>query len=279
MSKSLITEKVCQSYRKILIKNTYKYNQQDLKRSAIVFSPHFDDETLACGGTIFKKKREGANVKIVFMTDGSKSHRNLISEDELRVIRKNECLACCRSLGLVENDVFCLDFEETKLKNFFDSAIERVKEIISEQQPDEIFIPHFREPLLWSSDHLTTTKIVKSALWSYTRDLIIYEYPVWLWLHWPWVELFARQNPLRNIIFKNTLIYIFGLRVLREFNCSLLIEDVMENKQNALAQYKSQMTRLLPDSKWATLNDVSNGEFLKCFFQKHEIFRRYYSSK
>jgi LmbE family N-acetylglucosaminyl deacetylase len=44
----------------------------------VVFSPHPDDETLGCGSTIIKKKRLGADVTIVFMTDGSKSHPHFI---------------------------------------------------------------------------------------------------------------------------------------------------------------------------------------------------------
>ncbi len=274
MGKFFITEKVSQLYRKILIDNCDEYEQKDLKRSAIVFSPHFDDETLGCGGIIFKKKRAGADIKIVFMTDGSKSHKNLISEDELKAIRKSEGLACAQSLGLNKNDVFCLSFEETKLKELEASAIVRVKQIIDEYKPEEIFIPYDREPLLWSEDHLATTRIVKSALESYSKDSTVYEYPIWFWFHWPWVELLTRKEPLRSIILKNTLAYSFGLRLLEDFQCSVYIGDVLENKHAALAQHKSQMTRLLSNSNWATLSDVSNGEFLKCFFQEHEIFRR-----
>ena len=279
MSKLLIAKKISQLYRRILLNNCSGYERQDLKRSAIVFSPHFDDETLGCGGIIFKKKRAGADVKIVFMTDGSKSHKNLISEDELKVIRKSEGLACAQSLGLNNNnDVLYLNFEETKLKELQDAAIAKVKQIICEQKPEEIFMPYFREPLLWSEDHLATTRIIKSALQSYRENLIIYEYPIWFWFHWPWVDLFTRKEPLRSIILKNTFAYSFGLRLLQDFGCSVYIGDILEHKHSALSKHRSQMSRLLPDSNWATLSDVSNGEFLKCFFQEHEIFRRYHHS-
>ena len=278
MSKLSITEKVSNLYRKLLIDNCNEYEQQDLKRSAIIFSPHFDDETLGCGGIIFKKKRSGAKLKIVFMTDGSKSHKHLISEDKLKVIRKNEGIACAQSLGLEKDDVLCLDFEETKLKDWQDFAIARVNQIIGEQKPEEIFLPHSREPLLWSEDHLATTRIVKAALESYPGDVIIYEYPVWFWFHWPWVELLKRKEPLRSIILKNSLAYGFGFRSLRDFSCSVYIGDILEHKHEALEQYKSQMTRLLDDPNWPILSDVSHGEFLACFFQEHEIFRRYHHS-
>jgi LmbE family N-acetylglucosaminyl deacetylase len=280
MSKLLITEKISQLYRRRLIKNCREYNSHDLSKSAIIFSPHFDDETLGCGGIIFKKKRTGADVKIVFMTDGSKSHKDLISEEEIKLIRRNEGLACAQSLGLNKNDVFCLDLEEQKLNESEDIAIAQVKNIIFEQNPEEIFIPYSNEPLLWSEDHLATTRIVKSALHSYSRDVTVYEYPVWFWFHWPWVELLTKKEPdwLRSIIFKNTLSYSFGLRLLQDFRCSVYIGDCLKDKYTALSQHKSQMTRLLPDPNWSTLSDVSNGEFLKCFFQEYEFFRRYHHS-
>jgi LmbE family N-acetylglucosaminyl deacetylase len=278
VSKLLITEKISQLYRRILINKCSEYEQSDLSRSAIVFSPHFDDETLGCGGIIFKKKRAGADLKIVFMTDGSKSHKDLILEEEIKAIRKNEGLACAQSLGLSKDDVLYLDLEEQKLNELEDYAISKVKNIIFEQNPEEIFIPYSKEPLLWSEDHLATTRIVKSALQSYPKNVTIYEYPVWFWFHWPWVELLTREEPdwLRSIIFKNTISYGFGLRLLQDFRCSVYIGDCLNDKYTALAQHKSQMTRLIPDSNWSTLNDVSNGEFLKCFFQAHEIFRRYH---
>jgi hypothetical protein len=49
----------------------------------------------------------------------------------------------------------------------------------------------------------------------------------------------------------------------------------LELKRTALAQHKSQMTQLIPNSNWLTLADVSNGEFLACFFQDYEFFRQY----
>ncbi|CDN13265.1 hypothetical protein RintRC_5337 [Richelia intracellularis] len=65
---------------------------------------------------MIKKKRAGADVKLVFMTDGSKSHSNLIPEDELTKIRSNEGIAAAQSMGIDKDNVFLLGFEETKLK-------------------------------------------------------------------------------------------------------------------------------------------------------------------
>lgn len=270
MGRSFSKAHLRQFYKWILRSISSEYHEDDLRRPAVVFSPHFDDETLGCGGTIIKKKRARANVKIVFMTDGSKSHRLLIAEDELKAIRASEGLAASRSLGLNACDVFFLGFEETKLSEHVDSATERVTEILLRQQPDEIFIPYHKEPSLWSKDHFVTNRIVVSALKMYGRKVTIYEYPVWFWRHWPWTSI-PIGTPWEILSFlKNGL--VSPLSLLREFRCSVYIGDVLELKRVALDNYRSQMTRLIPDPRWRTLGDVSNGEFLECFFQEYEVF-------
>jgi hypothetical protein len=53
----------------------------------------------------------------------------------------------------------------------------------------------------------------------------------------------------------------------------VFIGDVLAAKQQALAQHRSQMSRLMENVGWLTLADVSEGEFLRCFFQDFELFR------
>jgi LmbE family N-acetylglucosaminyl deacetylase len=243
-----------------------KLDNEDLRRSAIVFSPHPDDETLGCGGTIIKKKKAGANVKIIFITDGSLSHPHLISAKKMKSIRAKEAVAASRILGVEEKDVFFLEFEDTKLSKKKNSVIPKVIEILLHEEPDEVFIPYHRDT---HPDHIATNETVLSALQNYGKKVIIYEYPIWIWRYWPWVYTsLETSGPWINNL-------ISGFYLLRDFQCSIYIADYLDQKCAALVQYKSQMTRLIPDPNWWTLNDISNGEFLKCFFQDHEIFYRY----
>jgi LmbE family N-acetylglucosaminyl deacetylase len=243
-----------------------------MKLTAIVFSPHPDDETLGCGGTIIKKKRAGAEIRVFFMTDGRKSNAHLIPEEKLKSIRANEALLATRMLGLEEKDVTFLEYRDGELAENQNSAIHRVSKILQLQKPDEIFIPHHKEPSIWAKDHVATNRIVMSALQTYNRKTAVYEYPIWLWYNKPWI------TPTRSI--KETLIglkHVFNskLILLKGFHYSVYIGDVLELKRAALDQYRSQMTRLIPDPSWYTLGDLSNGEFLKCFFQESEIFHRH----
>ncbi len=246
------------------------YTDSDLCRTAVVFSPHFDDEVLGCGGTIIKKKRAGADVKIVFMTDGSKSHRHMMAEDKLSEIRSREGVAAGVAMGLDPSDVIRLNFEETRLNQHEDEAVRRVAEVLAETQPQEIFLPYFGEPLLWSHDHVFTNRVVLTAIDRVGCSATVYEYPIWFWSYWPWATL-----PVKSIIGFLRLVKhstIADWRLFRDLTCSVYIGDVLQEKRNALEQHESQMTRLIPDRRWKTLGEVANGEFLPCFFQEHELF-------
>lgn len=262
--------------RTILTRIAREVPEKELARSAVVFSPHYDDETLGCGGTIIKKKIFEADVKLVFMTDGCRSHKGLISEDELRAIRASEGLAAARTLGIEEGDVIALDFEEGKLARLEKDAVKAVLDVLLRYRPEEVFIPYRSESL---SDHSATNRIVMSAIQIYGKKTLIYEYPIWFWHNWPWVDQplpWMRQPPSgfrqRLIALRSNIASVWNL--LNDFRCSVYIGDVLGRKREALDQHKSQMTRLVSDPQWATLNDVANGDFLKCFFQPHEIFSR-----
>ena len=64
------------------------------------------------------------------------------------------------------------------------------------------------------------------------------------------------------------------LNLLRNFNFIVSTEGITDRKRKALDCHRSQMTRLVPDARWRTLPETSGGQFLDCFFQGFEIFRR-----
>jgi hypothetical protein len=67
----------------------------------------------------------------------------------------------------------------------------------------------------------------------------------------------------------------FGLRLLRDFRWGMSVAGVRERKLAALNEHKSQMTQLIDNPAWLTLNDVSNGEFLANSLRDYELFYRY----
>jgi LmbE family N-acetylglucosaminyl deacetylase len=274
MSEPFVREQYTRLLRFLINKRIDELDDSRLKRSAVIFSPHPDDETLGCGGTIIRKKKNGAELTIVCVTDGRRSHRHLISESELKLLRAREALAATRLLGLKEKDVIFLEFENGKLNANRRLAVSKVLEIIVDQKPEEIFIPYSKEPLSWSEDHSATNRIVVDALRSCDEKPVIYEYPIWFWYYWPWI-LRASKLSLRQILNASEKSVLSSLSLLKDFRCGVYVRDVLKIKREALDQYKSQMTRLVPDPRWQTLDDLSSGDFLECFFQEREIFRQY----
>ena len=238
--------------------------------SAVVFAPHQDDECLGCGGTIILKRDAGSQVKIVFMTDGSTSHRRFMSEDELRQLRNDEAVRAAEKLGLGPADVQFLNFPDGRLSSCHETAVARVLAILKQHRPDEVFVPYRADG---TTDHEATYRIVVEATQKSGLALRVCEYPIWLWNQWPWVPMpfgVSRETVkhLRRILQSG-----FGRIVFKEFRSGVFVGDVLQRKRQALAQHRSQMTVMIDGVEWPTLSDVSNGEFLNCFFQEFEVFR------
>jgi LmbE family N-acetylglucosaminyl deacetylase len=235
----------------------------------MVFAPHMDDETLGCGGTIIRKRKLGTPVSIVFMTDGSHSH-SLVSPDELKTIRRREGVAAGQALGVAESRVLFCDFEDGALSRSQPAAAEKVAEILRANEPEQVFIPYSRDI---HADHVATNVVVRAALQKSRLGVIVYEYPTWYWHHWPWVG--GKSDGRRRIWAQWGSGMLCEFRTFAELRYGVRVKDVLEGKRKALNQHRSQMTRLIPDERWGTLKDVSNGEWLNCFFQEFELFSRY----
>ena len=252
----------------VMLAHGQEYRPEDFKRSTIVFSPHQDDETLGCGGLIARKKQAGAQLKLVFMTDGSRSHRGLIAESKLRAMRRLEAVHAARVLGVPENDIVFLEVADGTLMAEQGKIKEVVKEILRNVQPKEIFVPYFRES---PSDHIATNLIVLEAIREMKFDAVVYEYPIWFLCQWPFVR-FAGSLRQRLSLVKRLPMYRFGLWLVKDFRCLLDMHDVLDKKREALACHRSQMTRMSNDQRWVTLNDVFGGDFVECFFRGQEVF-------
>jgi LmbE family N-acetylglucosaminyl deacetylase len=269
-----------------LLKQVYELNWKcfakpieasELSASAIVFAPHQDDETLACGGTIIQKKRLGASVQIVYLTDGSESHPNLIDPKHLCEIREQEAIAAVEILGVSSEDVTFLRFPDGQLAAHTEAAIAQIAEILLKHQPAEIFIPHQQEPD-YIPDHSATYRIVSAAVQRAKMPLRIYEYPVWLWDHYPWVcykrVWSGKFRWYRSLCKTLSGSCHMGWILLHDFRYCVDIQADLDLKYKALTQYQSQTTQYIADPRWRTIVDFSNGDFLRCFFRDQEFFYR-----
>ena len=104
MTESLSQLRLRRFYHRIARDRARFLTEDALKRSAIVFAPHPDDETLGCGGTIIKKRQAGAKISIVFMTDGRTSHGHLMDINELTTRRVEEAVGVLREAPALAQD-------------------------------------------------------------------------------------------------------------------------------------------------------------------------------
>jgi LmbE family N-acetylglucosaminyl deacetylase len=238
----------------------------------IVFAPHQDDETLGCGGTILQKVNAGQELVVVFMTDGSTSHANFLPVSELIETRKLEAMEACKVLGVPESRVHFLGFPDGFLFREQQMAIERVKMILGDLSPDEIFVP---SRLDGTPDHVATNRIVHQAIKNTCLGCIVYEYPIWYWLHWPWISIFDLDRYFIKMWLAHSLKTGFGFSAHRYFNTSVEVTDVLEIKKNALYKHQTQMIKPENRVDWPVLGEIAQGDFLNCFFQDREYFFSY----
>ena len=120
-------------------------------KKILVLSPHQDDELIGCGGTILAYLEEGAQVKIIYMTDG---RYGVMSGDPK--VRNEEAKAVWA--GKQVEQIF-LDYEDSHL--FESDVVIILKECIESFQPDIIFTPWLLDQHI---DHQYTTGFLQKAL-------------------------------------------------------------------------------------------------------------------
>jgi LmbE family N-acetylglucosaminyl deacetylase len=266
------------TFTRLLNLTTNRISAAELRRRALVFSPHPDDESLGCGGIILKKKALGATVRLVHMTDGSAAtHGNLISKEELGVVRRQEALNAACVLGVDPDEIHFLEYKDGRLAQYFDSATDRVTEILRNELPQEVFVPCRAEPVYQAADHVATTQIVLAALARFGRRITVWEYPIWFWLHWPWVGIGQGRLPIisTGAVLRNTFNALFGAHLLMNLRYYVDITEVLQEKRIAIRQHRSQIERLFPCPEWLVLGDIAGGEFLGRFHETCEFFGRY----
>lgn len=241
---------------------------QASRASALVFAPHPDDEVLGCGGVLALKARAGTPVKVVVMTDGRTSHAKHIDAEELVRMRRAEAEEAGHRLGISEPYEF-LDFEDHRLSQFREAACARVAELVRQFAPQEIYLPHRRDQI---SDHVETNLIVRRAVARVGRPVALLEYPVWLWNAWPWTPNRWRHDGAFLRRTSATLLDVVAIVFACRMRCD--IGSTADAKRAALAAYRSQMERPDDNPRWAVLEDVSSGEFLRCFERREELFQR-----
>jgi LmbE family N-acetylglucosaminyl deacetylase len=148
----------------------------------IVLAPHMDDEVLGCGGTIARHAQAGAEVSVIFLTDGrygSGANAALTEPErscrqrELIDIRKQEARRAGEILGV--RSITFLDAEDGRLS--CDSLLpKRLRAILERERPRIVYLPFFLENHV---DHSAASEVLIAATAGTSHDFQCRCYEVW----------------------------------------------------------------------------------------------------
>jgi LmbE family N-acetylglucosaminyl deacetylase len=135
--------------------------------AVVVFAPHPDDETLACGGTIAGEVRRGRDVHIVFMTDGGRSQSErwgtafARAPENVARVRRREAEAAASVLGVAARNLVFLGFESLALVDEYEAVCAEVRAVLADLEPGEVYYPDRADS---HRTHRATHDIVESCL-------------------------------------------------------------------------------------------------------------------
>ncbi len=133
-------------------------------KRALIIAPHQDDETLGCGATIFKLKKNKSKVSCVFIGDPSGYITN-----EKKLSQKNKEFQKIKKFYKF-NNVYELNLKSSKFHTYGKSfLIQKLSNIISIERPDTLFI-NFSNDV--HSDHSYVFECCKPFLKSFRYNFI-----------------------------------------------------------------------------------------------------------
>jgi LmbE family N-acetylglucosaminyl deacetylase len=138
----------------------------------LVVAPHPDDEILGVGGTLLRRKAEGASVAWLIISGVSQE----FGWPQERVVSRHAEIECVnRVFGF--DAIFKLELPTTRLDTLpIADIVKKISECIQLFQPDEVFIPHGGDV---HSDHTVVYDAVVSCTKSFRcpfiRRILSYE--------------------------------------------------------------------------------------------------------
>lgn len=180
---------------------------------SIVVAPHPDDETLGVGGTLLRRKSEGAQVAWLIVTGISVKFgwgAEKVGERGAEIKRVGELYDF--------DEMFALDFPTTRLDQVpVSDLVAAISQVFRSFEPQEIFVPH-------PSDVHTDHRDVFSAVAACTK-----------WFRYPSVKRVLAYETLSETD--------FGMGTDQGFcpNVFVDIEQFLDQKLRVMDIYKSEM--------------------------------------
>lgn len=211
--------------KSIPLSDIHTLTNTSLAAPILIVAPHPDDETLGCGGAIALLRQLNLPVKVLIVSDGTKSHPNSLTHPTpmLKQLREQESLAALKILGVDLNSVTFWEIKDGAIavEGKSSSLIALCNSFLNNLRPSSIFLPWRFDP---HADHRASWQIFSEACQNLANQPRIIEYPVWDW------DSEQRGN------------FPDSVKVWR-----LDIRNVLPLKIKAIAQYLSQISDLISD--------------------------------
>jgi LmbE family N-acetylglucosaminyl deacetylase len=123
----------------------------------LVISPHPDDESIGCGGTLRHHTLQGDSVQVLFLTSGEAGGHGRSAEETARV-REEEAYVAAGILGISQIEFW---HEPDGKLSVTQHLVDRLCAKLEHWQPATIYVTHDREML---ADHRAAARLVKRAL-------------------------------------------------------------------------------------------------------------------
>ena len=122
----------------------------------IVIAPHPDDETLGVGGTLLRRKAEGATIAWLIVT--TISIESGWSAEKVK--KRAEEIERITELYAFD-EVYSLNFQTTLLDTIpISNIVDAISTVFSSFKPDEVFVPH---PSDVHTDHMVVFNAVRAC--------------------------------------------------------------------------------------------------------------------
>lgn len=193
-------------------------------KTILAVTPHPDDETFFCGGTLAQLAKNGNNIQIlIYTTDNAGSNDPSMTKKRLAEIRKAEEEEACRLLGIPSKNITWLGHDDGMLE-YVDrrELTKQVTREIRRHRPDAVFSidPGAPYEQYHKSDHRSGAIITADAMRAAGWRLYFPELEKEGFGHWsvPVVFFYYSNNP----------------------NYTVDTSDVAEQKAEACAAHVSQ---------------------------------------
>jgi len=139
----------------------------------LVISPHPDDESIGCGGSLRKHVVAGDPVHVVFLTSGEAGGHGR-SPNDTRRVREDEARKAAGVLGLTSVEFWQLPDGHVKAEP---ELIQRLRAAVDRLKPAVVYVPHDAE---MHPDHRAAVELVAGAIEAMgTARPAVFMYEVW----------------------------------------------------------------------------------------------------